>query len=161
MYKLPEDQREILRMPFGKIFSNFIDVLPLLSGRKVYSVGDVVTHRLLRQGIIPDVAIIDRRTMRVPCDRIPEYQAHRIVTHNPPGFITDELIESIKDALTCTPALIVVNGEEDLAVIPLVLTAQDGGVVLYGQPSKGVVLREINVKAKNDAKGILSRFIRE
>jgi uncharacterized protein (UPF0218 family) len=33
--------------------------------------------------------------------------------------------------------VIFVDGEEDLAVIPLVIAAPDGAAILYGQPGKG------------------------
>jgi hypothetical protein len=150
-----------LKRPFGTLYRDIKEIVPLLSGKKVYAVGDVVTHRLLQQGIIPALAIIDRMSMRVPCDRLPEYPSHRFSARNPPGTITDELIDRIEEALRHEPTLIIVEGEEDLAVIPVVLAAPEGGILLYGQPHEGIVLREITPAAKIDAKDLLSRFIRE
>ena len=43
--------------------------------------------------------------------------------------------------LLSAPVTVLVDGEEDLAVIPLVMAATDGAIVLYGQPHQGVVLR--------------------
>ena len=53
-----------------------------------------------------------------------------------------------------------VDGEEDLAVIPLVIAAPDGAIVLYGQPHQGVVLRTVDCAAKETACNFLSHFIR-
>jgi len=44
-----------------------------------------------------------------------------------------------------------VDGEEDLAVIPCVLMAPEGSLILYGQPGEGVVLVETD-KVKETAK---------
>jgi len=79
---------------------------------------------------------------------------------NPAGTLTDELIDALGLALADPPTLIYVEGEEDLAVIPLVMAAEEGGVVLYGQPGEGVVVREVDGKAKEKAKEMLALFER-
>jgi len=122
-----------------------------LPGRTVYSVGDVVTHNLQKNGIVPAIAVIDGQTMRSPCDRLPEVKGACIKVKNPAGTITDELIQALYDALAHPPATILVDGEEDLAVIPLVIAAPDSSVLLYGQPHEGVVLRTIDAAAKTAA----------
>ena len=58
------------------------------------------------------------------------------------------------------PVTVLVDGEEDLAVIPLVMAAPIGALVLYGQPHQGVVLRTVNLEAKETARNLLSHFIR-
>ena len=58
------------------------------------------------------------------------------------------------------PFTVLVDGEEDLAVIPLVIAAPDGAIVLYGQPRQGVVFRIVNSEAKYTARQFLSHFIR-
>ncbi|MDD1671648.1 MAG: GTP-dependent dephospho-CoA kinase family protein [Methanomicrobiales archaeon] len=161
MLRLPAHHREGLHRPFGTLYRNLSELLPLLSGKQVYAVGDVVTHRLLRIGVVPEVAVIDGKTMRTPCSWTPEYHARKIHAMNPPGTITDELIAAIRVALSHPPSLIVVEGEEDLAVLPLVLAAPEGGMLLYGQPNEGVVLREIDAQAKKDATNLLSLFTSE
>jgi len=124
-------------------------------------VGDVVTHNLLREGVVPRIAIIDGHTMRAPCARVPELPARRIVARNPPGTISDELVRAIRDAVEKPPALIFVEGEEDLAVLPLVLAAPLGVVILYGQPKEGVVFREVDREAKFLAGAFVDRFVHE
>jgi uncharacterized protein (UPF0218 family) len=161
MFRLPEQERHLLKKPFGTLYPELKDALPLLSGKKVYTVGDVVTRRLFHCGIVPTLAVIDQRTMRVPCEKVPEYRSHRFSARNPPGTITDELIDRIGEALRVEPSVIIVDGEEDLAVIPLVLAASEGGILLYGQPHEGIVLREITPLAKREAGELLSHFIRE
>ncbi|MDH7594227.1 MAG: GTP-dependent dephospho-CoA kinase family protein [Methanomicrobiales archaeon] len=159
MFRLPEHLRRQLKRPFGTLYPSLESVLPLIEDRPVYTVGDVVTHRLLRLGITPAIAIIDGMSMRSPCEKRPQAYAPLIHTRNPAGTITHELIEAIGRALKETPAIIFVEGEEDLAVIPLIIAAPDGGVVLYGQPDEGVVMRLIDRRAKQEAESILSQFL--
>jgi uncharacterized protein (UPF0218 family) len=159
--RLPEAERASLQKPFGEVFPGVGALLPRIRGRRVYAVGDVVTHNLLREGIIPEVAIIDGHTRRAPCTRLPDIPSRRIHARNPPGTISDDLVRAIRDALTRPPAVIFVEGEEDLAVLPLVLAAPPGTVILYGQPGEGVVLREVDREAKALAAAFVDRFIHE
>jgi uncharacterized protein (UPF0218 family) len=145
--RLPEAERASLQKPFGEVFPGIHSLLPRIRGRTIYTVGDVVTHNLLKEGITPRVAIIDGHTMRAPCTRAPDLPSRRIRARNPPGTISDDLVRAIRDALSRPPAVIFVEGEEDLAVLPLVLAAPAGAVILYGPPGQGVVLREVDREA--------------
>jgi uncharacterized protein (UPF0218 family) len=159
--RLPEAERASLKRPFGEVFPGIRALLPRIRGKTVYAVGDVVTHNLLREGITPRVAIIDGHTMRAPCTRVPDIPVRRILARNPPGTISDDLVRAIRDALASPPAVIFVEGEEDLAVLPLVLAAPEGAVVLYGQPGEGVVLRVVDGEAKALAAAFVDRFVHE
>jgi uncharacterized protein (UPF0218 family) len=159
--RLPEAERASLKRPFGEVFPGIRALLPRIRGKTVYAVGDVVTHNLLREGITPRVAIIDGHTMRAPCTRVPDIPVRRILARNPPGTISDDLVRAIRDALASPPAVIFVEGEEDLAVLPLVLAAREGAVVLYGQPGEGVVLRVVDGEAKALAAAFVDRFVHE
>ncbi|HOZ42604.1 MAG TPA: GTP-dependent dephospho-CoA kinase family protein [Methanoculleus sp.] len=162
MLRLPETHRDLFKKPFGTLYGSIGELLPRLSGRAVYAVGDVVTHNLLDAGVIPDVAIIDGYTMRLPCTRLPLFRARRRLTaKNPAGTITDELAGAIADLVRGPPGVLFVDGEEDLAVIPLVLAAPDGAAILYGQPGEGVVLRIADEPAKREARFMLTCFVRE
>ena len=158
MLTLPEEHRKLFKEPFGDLHRNITEILPLLAGQIVYSVGDVVTHNLQRNGITPDVAIIDGYTMRVPCNRQTALVGSCVRVKNPAGTLTDDLIEAINKAISTPPVTIVVDGEEDLAVIPVVIAAPQGAIVLYGQPHKGVVLRRVTPEAKLIARQFLERF---
>ena len=159
MLVLPDESRRLFKDPFGTLYPGIEEVLPHLAGRTVYAVGDVVTANLHKHGITPAIAIIDGQTMRSPCERLPEVKGACIRVKNPPGTITDELARALNDALHRTPVTILVEGEEDLAVIPLVIAAPESAVVLYGQPHKGVVLRTIDKAAKETARTFLEQFI--
>ena len=160
MFVLPEESRQLFKDPFGTLHRDIQSVLPALAGRIVYSVGDVVTHTLQQKGFTPAIAVVDGQTMRSPCTRMPELSGSCIRVKNPPGTITDELINALSYAVDHTPVTILVEGEEDLAVIPLVIAAPPESVVLYGQPGEGVVLRVIDEQAKTTARSLLGQFTR-
>ena len=160
MLILPEEHRRLFKEPFGVLYRSIDEVIPLIEGKDIYTVGDVVTHNLQKKGITPTVAVVDGYTMRSPCNRIPAVHGESIQVKNPAGTLTDELICALERAVRNPPATVIVDGEEDLAVIPLVLTANDGAVVLYGQPHKGVVLRIVDSEARKTAQRLLAHFTR-
>lgn len=161
MLRLPEAHRGLFKKPFGTLYGSIGELLARLEGRAVYAVGDVVTHNLLDAGVVPEIAIIDGYTMRMPVTRSPLLRARRLTVKNPPGTITDELVDAIDTVIRNPPGVISVDGEEDLAVIPLVLAAPAGAAILYGQPGEGVVLRLVDAAAKREAASMLNCFVRE
>jgi uncharacterized protein (UPF0218 family) len=70
------------------------------------------------------------------------------------------MVRALHDAVSKEPpVLIIVEGEEDLAVIPLVICSPEGAVILYGQPGEGVVVCEVDWKARKKARELLSHFV--
>jgi GTP-dependent dephospho-CoA kinase len=160
MLTLPEEHRKLFQEPFGELYLTIDEILPKITDRIVYSVGDVVTHNLQKRGITPAIAVVDGYTMRLPCTRMPVLRGECIRVKNPAGTLTDDLIRALDHAVMYPPVTVMVDGEEDLAVIPLVIAAPEGAIVLYGQPHQGVVLRTVNLDAKKTARNLLSHFIR-
>ncbi len=165
MLFLGVEHREKLSEPFGPVYSSTEDVLPLISKHLIFCVGDVVTGGLLKHGCFPDIAIIDGQTMRRPCNAckdldLPDY--NRIDVVNPPGYIAEELETAIFQALAETingiKTVIQIKGEEDLAVLPLIIQAPDNCMILYGQPNRGIVLLKNDKKLKDKATLLLSLF---
>jgi GTP-dependent dephospho-CoA kinase len=160
MLTLPEEHRKLFKEPFGELHQSIEEIIPLISSGIVYAVGDVVTHNLQRNGITPAIAVIDGQTMRNPCSHMPALQGECLNVKNPAGTITDDLIHALTYAVLHPPVTINVDGEEDLAVIPLILAAPLGAIILYGQPHKGVVMRTVNREAQQIAQQFLDHFIR-
>lgn len=159
MLVLPEDQRHLFRRPFGTLYPSLDPVLPLIEGKLFFSVGDVVTDHLLRAGYPPDIAIIDGQTMRRPHDGV-DVTAYRVIAvGNPPGCITSALRDATHKAVEDLRTAVQVDGEEDLAVLPLVLAAPDHALILYGQPGEGVVVLEVSPESRIQAQNLLNRFI--
>jgi len=90
---------------------------------------------------------------------MPAHHGECINVKNPAGTRTDELIRALTYAVAHPPVTINVDGEEDLAVIPLILAAPLGTIILYGQPHKGVVVRTVTREAQETAQRFLDHFI--
>ena len=57
------------------------------------------------------------------------------------------------------PVRILVDGEEDLLVIPVCIHAPDYAIIMYGQPNEGLVVVKINEEIKKKTKSILECMI--
>ena len=161
MLLLKKERRNLFKKPFGKIYSTLNDInRSLLEDHFTISIGDETTNNLLNADIIPEIGIIDNIIERKASKHNIEYNAVTLNAVNPPGSITDELWTAIQKSFNIagkSNVLIVVDGEEDLAVIPCVLMAPEGSLILYGQPGEGVVLVETD-KVKETAKEMLDNF---
>ncbi len=160
-----------MKKPLGKLYrGSGRDTIEKFAGKlenptKLISVGDVTTFHLLEAGIVPDICIVDNRTKRKPVSedvssRNKDGDYIEVAVDNPAGIITDELINSISEALTSEkPLRIFVRGEEDLATLPVILMAPMGSVVLYGQPDEGVVFVEVTEKKKEEIRILFEKLI--
>jgi len=82
--------------------------------------------------------------------------ATELTVDNPAAEITPQSIDVIKQAFTLSsPVRIVVNGEEDLLVIPVCVHAPENSIVLYGQPNKGLVIVKVTPEIRNKTQGLL------
>lgn len=129
----------------------------------VIAVGDVTVQTLLELGHTPRLAVIDGRTKRalLPVADRPSTDGFTLTltADNPPGLLTGAFKEALGAALRSEGEVVVdVEGEEDLAPIPLLLMAPLGHVLLYGQPGEGVVLRHVEEEVKARARRLLDAF---
>lgn len=154
--KLPEDKRHIFKEPFGELFedsNSAFEYLDSINCEKLITVGDVVSSTFLKNGYEPDLVIVDFTTERSPAKKedikeIKNYSVDTVEVENPPGYITEELWNTIENADETLK--IIVNGEEDMATLPAALLSPHGSIVAYGQPGKGIVLIEIDDEKKEE-----------
>lgn len=128
------------------------------NGVAVVTVGDHTTRRCEDAGIKPVLEIIDYREKRSRT-QTPENRDLPVTNvKNPPGVITEEAISTIRKLLSkSSRCRLVVDGEEDLLVIPCVKFSKQGTLVLYGQPNAGLV----SVTVDEDAKRIADAYMKE
>lgn len=168
MLILKEEERVAFKKPFGEIYSSVFEIKKTLERYKnhhqlIISIGDATTSNLINEGLTPDIGIIDHRIERKKQKKDDElgYNHVQLNAANPPGTITKELWNAITKAFELQKSgsnvLLVVDGEEDLAVLPCVITAPPGTIVLYGQPGEGVVLCEVD-KFKGKAQEFIKKF---
>ncbi len=163
MLQLPDDLRSAFKDPLGPVYTS-PETLLTDAGEPLVTVGDVVTFHLRESGYDPAVAVIDGRTKR---ERVtPEIAAaladiDRVTwqVENPPGTLTEALLDAVREALAADfPAVIRVEGEEDLAALPAIVATPIGGSVVYGQPDEGMVLVNVTPEAKAKARSLMDRM---
>ncbi|RLG57095.1 MAG: DUF359 domain-containing protein [Hadesarchaea archaeon] len=161
---LPAKIRARLKRPLGRLFPDVGSVIPLikkLRPPKFITVGDIVSARFLGAGVKPDVVVVDFSVMRAPAPssvraQIESFNVNTIRVKNPAGILTADLQKALMDAEP--PVKIVVEGEEDLAVLPAVISSPLGSVVVYGQPGEGLVLVEVTEEKLMEFKDIVKDF---
>jgi GTP-dependent dephospho-CoA kinase len=159
--KLPDSLREQLKTPLGILLPE--DTVTKENIQKhlsddsyIITVGDRTTEKMIEYGLIPSLQIIDGIEKREKRKPITLENTTELTVDNPPAEITVPSIDLIQEALTMkSPVRILVNGEEDLLVLPVCLYAPENAVVLYGQPNEGLVIVKITPEIKNKAQRTL------
>ena len=166
MFKLDENLIGEFKKPLGKLYPEFEDAIPMIKEASfLISVGDQTTKNLVDIDLIPDLGIIDNRIQRKDHNYDIIRTENILDADNPAGTITENLWETIEEAISLTledsgNRIIVVKGEEDLAVLPCLLIAPEDAVILYGQPNEGLVF--VNVcEGKSKAKRLMTFFNEE
>jgi uncharacterized protein (UPF0218 family) len=154
----------ILKRPFGMLVLEKDvtkqKILSMLEGaKKIITVGDATTERLISFGITPDIAVIDGLERRSRRDHSVNYRAKEMLCSNPAGTISKEAVHVLQIALETPPPITVkVQGEEDMLAVPLFTLAPRGSAVLYGQPLEGIVVVNITEEKQNQAKDLMDKI---
>jgi uncharacterized protein (UPF0218 family) len=166
MFVLPNELRDVLKESFGNLVDE-TGLLKLISHDEyIVSVGDVVTFTLLNNGLRPGICIVDyihkRKDISLKMkEKIKSFKAKQIKIKNPPGIITDELLDALKLAFKNRVKdrfIIEIDGEEDLAALAAIFLAPSDTTVIYGLPNKGIVVAKASTSHKNKVKDILDRM---
>lgn len=165
---LPDKMKEELRKPLGKVYKSAKEILELIDKSNIkpvliIAVGDIIVNSLIKEGINPDVKIIDFRSRKVPIKT--NFHTLRVQRYeNKPGTINLKTAERLKQLISSHPkgvqtrSWFIVDGEEDLLALPAILYAPLGSLVLYGHWQYGVIGIEITEKIKNKVKILLNYF---
>jgi hypothetical protein len=159
--KLPNSLRDQFKNPLGVLLpEDTVDkahISEYLSDNSyIITVGDRTTEKMIDFGLIPSLQIIDGVEKREKRELPKLENTTELTVDNPAAEITSQSIDVIKQAFTLpSPVRIVVNGEEDLLVIPVCVHAPDNSIVLYGQPNEGLVVVEITPEIRNKTQSLL------
>lgn len=157
---LPESMRSELIMPFGELLSEKEAIGRLRRCEKLVTVGDMVSLRMLENGIEPDVMVYDlmteRSAMPVLRDMMGKVAGLDVMVKNPAGHIMPDMVKQIQGAMARkTRTKMQVEGEEDLAALVCAACAPDGTCIMYGMPRKGVVLFSVDEEVRNKARTLM------
>jgi GTP-dependent dephospho-CoA kinase len=163
---LNPDDVLILKTPFGTLIQDKKITKVKIKGflknaKKVISVGDSTTDRLISFGILPDLSVIDgkERRLKRSSSMSNSNLQKELRCSNPAGTISREAVSLLQDALRSHyPVRVIVDGEEDMLALPVFSIAPDCSVVLYGQPLEGIVIVKINSKTRKKAKDLMDRI---
>ncbi len=158
-----------LKEPFGKLIPGEPDktipelrrVIHANTPKRVTAVGDVVSRETLTAGVAVDLRIVDHVSMRRPTASFNINARKTYHVKNPPGVITEESWKAIKQAMKEREVVIYVEGEEDLLTLPCISESPTNALVLYGQPSQGLVVVSVTPAVRTRTVEILSRMTRE
>jgi hypothetical protein len=158
---LPEKLRDQLKKPLGILISEHNTTKENISKNIpkdafVITVGDATTEKMIKFGFDVSLQIVDSLEKRNKRD-LPKGNVETILTcENPAAEITDESVSVIRKAFGMAPPVrIVVNGEEDLLVLPVAVYAPNDSVILYGQPNEGLVIVHVTEEIRNKAGSIM------
>lgn len=125
--------------------------------RLICSVGDYTTDILHKNGIIPFIEVCDLKTQRNEKGYKSVDGSKKI--KNPPGTISRELSDEIRNLMESERGgRIEVEGEEDLAVIPIIFYGPIHTHIAYGIPNTGMACIVVDQNVKNLALEIISKM---
>ena len=158
--RLRPEQRTLLARPLGPVLKGEAARREAAhQGPSISSVGDIVTSSLLEWGVLPFAAVVDGKTLRdrpVPLSTFDAVASRRSLrARSPPGEVTADLQEKVHQLVVEGGGLLVVEGEEDLAVLPLARELPLGATLLYGQPGEGLCFLTLDAGVKGSVKRIL------
>ncbi len=174
---LPEQLKEKLRKPLGKVFpgneseiirtgENLVKYIKKHQPKILISIGDIVSYSLIKNNLIPSITIVDFYSKKKVIDneikKFINYVFH-FKTVNQRSTLTKNSVETIqkavKEFLTKKRfQKIFVKGEEDLLVLPAIIFSPLKCLVVYGHWQHGVIVVEVSVKMKDKAIKLLKRF---
>ncbi|PSQ62703.1 MAG: DUF359 domain-containing protein [Halobacteriales archaeon SW_8_66_22] len=167
--RLQESLRAELKEPLGPVYTDPAALLADASAPLI-AVGDVVTAHLLAAGHTPAVALVDERTERAAvedwvADAIAGAEGfdQELTVTNPAAVLTESLLLALRVAIAGADAdgantLLTVDGEEDLATLPVILAAPAGATAVYGQPGEGMVRVTVDGATRELAGDLLARM---
>ena len=160
--KLPNSLRDQFKTPLGlllpetntdkKTIEKHLPDNPYL-----ITVGDRTTEKMIEYNLNPSLQIIDnleKREKRIS-PKLTDSTTELFVV-NPAAEITAQSINLIKNAFALKPPVrIIVDGEEDLLVLPVCIYAPENAIVMYGQPNEGLVIVKITPEIRNKTQSLL------
>ena len=164
MYILKPEMALELKQTTSQIYTETPNIL--FNSKYVATIGDICTVKLIQEEIIPNLMIVDYKTKRnvklteEQMSIIESVKCKSVEVDNEAGTISQQLYFEIKKAIKSEiMTKIIVNGEEDLATLPVIKHSKIGAKVIYGMPDKGMVVVDVNQQAKERANKLLERML--
>lgn len=152
---LPPALRQKLKQPFARLVKKIAKPRFM-----TIAVGDIAAASLIREKIKIDLAIVDLKTRRrkifsgLKSLGLPP----GLTSTNPASTINSKAVQQILKCLKDNYPTLLIDGEEDLLVLPAVLLSPLKTTVFYGQPDQGLVKITVSEASKTKALKLLRQF---
>ncbi len=157
--KIPDNMREELREPYGKLFDDHKKAAKEMKGTKIVSVGDETAYKLDSHGVRPDIIVVDGKVKRKPAENTVKFDGEVITAKNPTGYLTNDMWMAVRKSMAAKkPVEVRIDGEEDMAVLPAAILGENGISVTYGLFDKGVCVVKIDDSTRKTARNVLKRI---
>lgn len=162
---ITEELKEVLRKPQGDLIKE-IKISDLESSGFIISVGDQSTKILNNLGVKPQISVIDFKIAREKrFSDIKELGLSGMekiyAATNPAGTVSKEMFKTAQEIFENVHdnnQIVLVDGEDDLSVLPFALASPLGVTIFYGQPQEGMVKILVTEKSKAKIKEIVAEF---
>ena len=174
---LPKLLRPALREPLGEVFEGslsekksivkrIVSTIQKTNPPMVFAIGDIIVESLKGVGYLPSVEVVDLRSRREALKENLKFEIRNLKTRkyrNGAGTIEVSTVRRLKSLCNTylkvnTPQSLIINGEEDLMVLPAILVAPLSSLVLYGQYNLGVVAVTVTEEKKAEVLKLVSQF---
>lgn len=163
---LPKALRAELSRPKGQVVSAFDQWLGTHDPTQVVTVGDVVTEAFNNKKFKQILSIIDFHVARKKKHNAIKdlgfsFSINAVSIVNPAGTLTGAIFQEINSFFSekkRSRSVFVIQGEEDLVVLPLLLRSPLGFSLIYGQPGEGIIDVSVTEENKKMAYNLVSQF---
>ena len=162
---LSEDLRQEFKESMG-VLCQEIDLKNEQNSLCIISVGDETSKKFNESSIGQNISVVDFNVARK--EKFSSFSElgfkgneNVITVNNPRGHIASDLFNAILKIFKSdfkNRIILKVVGEEDLAVLPLILVAPLGAIICYGQPNKGLVKVIVSTTIKDRAYDLVSKL---
>jgi pantetheine-phosphate adenylyltransferase len=143
--------------PFGKVYQALDTIPDIILKPPIISVGDTATGMSLKHKVPISFGVFDNLEKRQPVSSSIKNMLDGksiIRARNKPGTVSLDMVHALEKAIQAG-VFVEIDGEEDLAVIPLTLLLPLGSTIIYGQPNEGLVLVEVSEEKKEWVRRLL------
>lgn len=162
---ITESLRRILEKPQGVLVEKISD-FKQSNATYIATVGDVTTKIFNKFSFVKNIAVVDFKVGRVKKFKSTKelgFSGNEMLlkVDNPAGCLTPDIFRKTLQAVSLArnnKPIILVEGEEDLAVLPLILTLPLGSIIFYGQRKQGIVRVDVSEEKKENAHNLVSQF---
>ena len=162
---LPENLRQEFKKPIG-LLNRDDNLTRIPNSPYIVTVGDETSKKFNENSIGQNISVVDFKIARK--EKFSTFSElgfkgdEKVFTvNNPNGHISSELFSTVVRVFKSrinNRIILKIVGEEDLAVLPLILAAPLNAIIYYGQPNEGLVEIRVSEIIKDKAYNLVLKL---